>query len=154
MIWEILSIFGDLKFWIVVSVIFLISALLKKKKLASLLLMILLSVILARSIVEILKQIFKISRPCIGLDFCSLDYSFPSGHASVIFAAVTALILQKKDWRYSILLLFFASLVSLSRIMLELHRWEDVIVGSIIGIASAVFIQILYKKFIHGEAVI
>ena len=149
-IWQILSLFGDTRIWLLATIfaIILYWVMKKKRKYTGFFLKkIFPSVFLARFFVEILKQTFRIPRPCVGLEYCPSDFSFPSGHAGVIFAVATMLILKKKDERFNAFFLIFASLVDLSRLMLRVHRIEDVIVGSIIGIISAVLVQKIYKKW-------
>lgn len=148
-IWQILSLFGDTRVWVSTTIIvFILYWLMKKKRKYTgfFLKKIFPSVLLARFFVEIFKKTFRIPRPCVGLEFCPLDFSFPSGHAGVIFAVTTMIILKKKDERLAAFFLVFASLVDLSRLMLRVHRVEDVIVGSIIGIISAVLVQKIYEK--------
>lgn len=148
--WEFLSIFGSFIFWIIVTVlsviVFLFSSKRIKKKMLWFISTVLPSVILSRFITEIIKMIFKISRPCIGPE-CPITYSFPSGHATVIFAAVTVISLNYKNWRITTLMTVFAVLVALSRLMLGLHRLEDIFVGSIIGIIVAVLVRRTYENY-------
>jgi len=87
------------------------------------------------------------SRPCIGPE-CPVTYSFPSGHATVIFAAVTAISLHYKNWRVTIPMVIFAILVALSRLMLGLHRLEDVIVGSVVGLLTGILISRFLSQFL------
>jgi membrane-associated phospholipid phosphatase len=62
--------------------------------------------------------------------------SFPSGHATTVFAiAVTCSIFWPK---YRILFFTFAATVALSRLVLNAHYLSDVLAGACIGIATAV----------------
>ena len=60
------------------------------------------------------------------------DASFPSGHTSASFAAVTALILDKHFLRWPCLIL--AVLIALSRLYLYVHFPTDVAAGALLGI--------------------
>ncbi|KAH9981373.1 PAP2-domain-containing protein [Lactifluus volemus] len=78
--------------------------------------------------------------------------SFPSGHSSLSFAGLTFLSLYlagklqlfdkrghvAKVWT-SVLPLLGATLVAISRLMDYRHHWQDVVVGSALGISTAYF---------------
>ena len=150
MFWRIMTIFGSLEVWIGITVVsFIIFLITKKwrKKFAWFVLTVLPSVFLSRFITEIFKNYFKITRPCSTFPFCPSTYSFPSGHATVIFAAVTSLSLHYKDKRLGFLLYIFSGLVALSRLMLGVHRIEDVVIGSIIGIITGFLVQKVYYNY-------
>ena len=62
------------------------------------------------------------------------DYSFPSGHTAVSFAAASVLLVQKsKGWLPALLM---AGLIAFSRLYLYVHFPTDVIAGAVIGIAA------------------
>lgn len=145
MIWQILSIFGDLEFWIgasLVSLIFLFAVPKKaRKNIAWFVFLTLPAVIMSYAVVYTMKIYFKIPRPCWGLIACPSDYSFPSAHAAVIFTAVTTLVFHYKNKHLGIILFLLGCLVALSRVILGVHTFEDIIVGSIIGIIIGTLIQ-------------
>ena len=59
------------------------------------------------------------------------DFSFPSGHTTVSFAPVGAMVFKKsKLWIPSLII---ATLLGLSRLYLTVHYPTDVIVGAILG---------------------
>ncbi len=91
----------------------------------------------------VLKNIFTRPRPC---DVNTavrlliprpLGYSFPSGHTSSSFAAVTALLLsgRRRLWKAA---LAVAVLVAFSRMYLYVHYPTDILGGIVIGILSGV----------------
>jgi membrane-associated phospholipid phosphatase len=60
--------------------------------------------------------------------------SFPSGHATCAFALYLSLALIVKKKRYQLLFFIIAFIVGFSRIYLSQHFFEDVYVGSLIGV--------------------
>ena len=83
--------------------------------------------------------------------------SFPSGHASSSFAGLgfAALFMAGQLKLFDghahlerlllcLLPLIVAWLIALSRIINNRHHWDDVLVGSLIGIACAIFSYIFY----------
>ncbi len=79
------------------------------------------------------------------------ESSFPSGHASIVFAMVCFLaLLIKPKFKYLILFFILASLVSFSRIYLGQHCYRDIYIGALIGGTSTLLsfsIITKYKKF-------
>jgi membrane-associated phospholipid phosphatase len=95
----------------------------------------------------VLKEIFQHERPSIYLDrtgwigpMAVLDYnllsghgSFPSGHSMAAWALFTfTAALIRKTW-VSVLCLFLAASVSISRIYLMAHFLRDVLAGAAVG---------------------
>ncbi|KAH9001351.1 PAP2-domain-containing protein [Lactarius akahatsu] len=90
--------------------------------------------------------------------------SFPSGHSSLSFAGLTFLSLYiagklllfdsrghaPKVW-LSVLPLFGAALVAVSRTMDYRHHWQDVVAGSCLGILTAYFSYRLYYPSLSSE---
>lgn len=151
MIWQFFTMFGDIQFWVgaaLVSLVFLFTVPKRgKKHISWFVFLVLPAVIIGYMIVYGLKVFFKLSRPCIGLPFCPTTYSFPSGHATVIFAAMTVLALHYKNKSLGIFLFIFSVLVVLSRLMMGVHNIEDVIVGSLIGVVIGVLVQKANKNY-------
>ena len=63
------------------------------------------------------------------------DNSFPSGHATGVFAAMTAIYLRC-DRRWSWLAYVYAVLVAVSRIYMCVHYTTDVVVGIVVGLTA------------------
>ncbi len=112
------------------------------------------SVFLSGLLSLLVKEIFKISRP---ENMLVLEYghSFPSGHTSVMFSFCFSVIflLYKyfKDHRWyinylhSILFLSIAFLVGFTRTVLQVHRYEDIFAGIVLGfIASSLSVKLYY----------
>ena len=80
-------------------------------------------------------------------------YSFPSGHTVTAFSTclLVTYLLKNKNWGW--LLFLLAVVVGYSRMYLSQHFFEDVTVGSAVGVVLTVlwisFID--SKKFIHSE---
>lgn len=93
------------------------------------------------AVMFLLKEIFKRHRPLLPVGKTLMSYSFPSGHSvsSFIFCSVLAYLVWmlpiKKIWKYIItfLLLLFAAVIGLSRIVLNVHYATDVIAGFCFG---------------------
>ncbi|MBW7572521.1 phosphatase PAP2 family protein [Caproiciproducens faecalis] len=71
-------------------------------------------------------------------------YSFPSGHAGAAFAA--AFVLGKANRRLGIPAFALAFLIAFSRVFLFVHYPSDILAGAILGVLSAGFICLLFKK--------
>jgi undecaprenyl-diphosphatase len=69
----------------------------------------------------------------------------PSNHAANAFAFVTPFfIMFKNRMRYALVIVAF--FVGLSRVYVGVHYPSDVIVGGVIGVALAIFVNVLYTK--------
>lgn len=91
-----------------------------------------------------LKTVFMRARPCRAMEGvrllvgCGPSYSFPSGHATNIFAAMVFLSLRYRR-RYVPAFLLIAVLVSYSRVYVGVHYPLDVAGGAALGSALAFF---------------
>lgn len=63
--------------------------------------------------------------------------SFPSGHTTSAFALAAFLTIISKNKNIGFLYLFIAIIIGYSRMYLAQHFYEDVLMGSIIGVLSA-----------------
>lgn len=142
-IWGWISYFGDIAYWIGFTVAFTIVYYFldkrEKKKISWVFYQLLLSGYVTYILVLVLKIIFKIPRPCFGLPYCPSSYSFPSGHAAISFAWLTALLMRPERRKY-LFLLPIPFLVAISRIMLGVHTWIDVVGGAVLGVLVSVFV--------------
>ena len=149
--WESITILGDLEFWVGAGVIALILFFVVPKKYRKhvvwFVFLVLPAVMISYGIGYILKIIFRIPRPCVGLATCPDGFSFPSGHATVIFAATSVLMFHYKDKKLGAFFLILSVLVAVSRVMLGVHRVEDIVAGSIIGMITGVLVQKIYENY-------
>ena len=76
--------------------------------------------------------------------------SFPSGHATTIFMTVCFMVLTipPKHKIYSFLAVLIATIIAYSRVYLSQHFYEDIYVGSLIGVRVTTFV---YAFFIDLE---
>ncbi len=99
---------------------------------------------------SLLKDVFMRVRPCHVIEGarvltgCGGSYSFPSGHATNIFAALVLLSLRYR--KYTPFFLLGASLVAYSRVYVGVHYPLDVIGGAIIGAIIATAWHFADKK--------
>ncbi|HEY4063299.1 MAG TPA: phosphatase PAP2 family protein [Puia sp.] len=113
--------------------------------------------LLSALVSQILKNIFSMPRPKQFFPPGQYAYfipgvthvgfaSFPSGHSTTIFALATLLALFEKNKKWNIAYLFGAVAVGYSRIYLGQHFLGDVLMGSVIGILTAVGVYWLFAK--------
>jgi len=101
---------------------------------------------------QVIKPLVARVRPCNALSNVHLlvgcggldSYSFPSSHASNIFAAASFLGYKYK--RFAIVFFFIAVLVGYSRVYVGVHYPFDVFGGAIVGGACAWIILIIEKR--------
>ena len=75
--------------------------------------------------------------------------SFPSGHTAGAFAVWSLLAFQfNRNKTLQLVCLFIAIIVGISRIYLAQHFPQDVLFGSAIGIATAIFIEFIIENII------
>jgi membrane-associated phospholipid phosphatase len=88
----------------------------------------------------VMKNLFQRVRPCdVNTSIALLtkrptDYSFPSGHTSLSFAAASGLWFSGVLRRWRIPALVLACLISYSRLYLYLHYPTDVLAGVAVGV--------------------
>ena len=101
------------------------------------------AILIAGGAAEVLKDIVKRERPFIthpGLiipKVTETDYSFPSGHSSLAFAAATSLSIAIPKWYVIVPSYAYAGAVGYSRLYLGVHYPSDVLAGAVIGAGSS-----------------
>lgn len=63
------------------------------------------------------------------------DKSFPSGHATLAFAAATTMY-RRYGWRWGVPAYAIATVVGVARVAARKHHWWDVVAGAAIGTGS------------------
>jgi len=110
--------------------------------------------LLSALVAQILKNVFSMPRP---KQYFGAGYSyfidgvthvgfasFPSGHSTSVFALATLLAIFDGSKKWNSLYLLAAVAVGYSRIYLGQHFLGDVLVGSVIGVATAIGIHWLF----------
>ena len=131
-----------------IIIVILISFFLINKKKRKLALPLGLSIIFSYVITYLLKFVIARPRPLgISMNFLFnlADYSFPSAHAAVAFAALP--ILNKTYPKLKWLWILSASFIAFSRIYIGVHYLSDVVAGALIGYFTSIFIT----KLKHGK---
>lgn len=87
---------------------------------------------------QVLKLVYGIDRPLIDASLDATTYSFPSGHASgslALYGLMAYVLFRKKQSIFAIVLLVCLVLaVSLSRVILNVHYFSDVIGGWLVAV--------------------
>jgi undecaprenyl-diphosphatase len=98
---------------------------------------------------SVLKPLVGRMRPCNVLENvhllvgCTKAFSFPSSHATNMFAAMS--ILSFVYPRLKLVLLGIAAIVSYSRVYVGVHYPFDVVAGIMLGVTCAVIIIVVYR---------
>ncbi len=139
-------------FWILLTLILLLFKRTRKIGIAAVC-----SLILQALIIFVLKNAVMRVRPydaiegLIPLVKKLSDFSFPSGHSGASFA-VAVVCLKKLPKKYGIPLLVLACLIALSRMYVGVHYPTDVLVGTLIGIITAlVSVYFTDKYLLNGK---
>jgi len=105
--------------------------------------------------VKLFKEVFHRLRPCHNTDiqnlihmvndYCGKKYGFVSSHAANTFALAgfTSFLFRNKI--YSCLILFWATVVSYSRVYLGVHYPGDILGGMLLGIGLGILFYWLYS---------
>ncbi len=148
-VWKFITSLGDMGwFWILLSVLLLISKKTRKIGITSLL-----SLIIGTLITNVvLKNAIARVRPYEVIEGLELlvrkqaDFSFPSGHSCASFA-VAMVIFKMAPKMWGIMAVILATLIAFSRLYVGVHYPTDVIAGIIVGVFSAWAAIKLIKKY-------
>jgi membrane-associated phospholipid phosphatase len=79
--------------------------------------------------------------------FINVNNSFPSGHTTTAFACFVFLSLWSATKSYTIIWLFLAAFVALSRVYLVQHFWIDTFFGALLGSSISILVWFFAKKY-------
>ncbi len=91
---------------------------------------------------SIIKYFFPVARPVGGVSMLEAPgSSFPSLHAAMATAVAVSIFLQHR--KYGTVLILLAGMVSVARVLANVHYTLDVLVGVLIGVVAAWFIHLV-----------
>ncbi|MFH1632243.1 MAG: phosphatase PAP2 family protein [bacterium] len=141
-LWQAFSIYG---IWVFALVSFVMTQFLSWREL---IFFVFVPVSVAFTLTFIIRSIVRRPRPNMGTGYNPWlrSWSFPSAHASVSFTFATSLAMLAIEFdglvgaTFAVVALFFAGLISISRIMVGVHYFADIIAGALLGIAVAIIL--------------
>ena len=80
------------------------------------------------------------------------EFSFPSGHTTSVFALAILLALNTRDKRISLIYLITAIITGYSRIYLGQHFLTDVLMGSFLGVMTAILVHWIFAERFRSRA--
>lgn len=76
-----------------------------------------------------------------------LHGGIPSGHSAVSFSIATAISINTADPLISTLSLILATMVSHSRLLMQIHTMREVVIGALLGGVITTVVLILFRMF-------
>ena len=155
-LFDALIIFGaEYLIWVLAAALIAIlfyGLLARRTKVAGSLALVFVAAAIAWGVAQVIKYFYASPRPFLVLPDVNVLFlhgdndSFPSGHATFVFALATALYFYHRQLAY----LYFvgAVLIGLSRIIVGIHWPVDILAGYVLGGATSVMIYYLYKRFL------
>ncbi|MBR3215470.1 MAG: phosphatase PAP2 family protein [Exiguobacterium sp.] len=99
---------------------------------------------------QVLKLVYGIDRPLIDASLDVTTYSFPSGHASgslALYGLIAYVLYRKKQSRVVIFILLCLVLaVSLSRVILNVHYFSDVLGGWLVALTMIALSEWIIRR--------
>lgn len=105
------------------------------------------SVVIARGVSVGIKYLVHHPRPDAAFALIGVHdpYSFPSGHATFMFALATSVYFFDK--KMGIALYLLALLTGISRVYVGVHYWYDIVAGLLFGVVVAYAISYMIRRF-------
>lgn len=148
--------FGTSKMYLTFAVIFILLSIFKKKVMNGVYLLV--TLLTARVLLSVLKDLFERQRPSSALYF-EHGFSFPSGHAMLatsFFLSLSFIVvvlfpnLEKQKHLIKTCAIIMIFLISFSRVYLHVHYFTDILAGWLVGYAwysiSKNIFLFLYRK--------
>jgi undecaprenyl-diphosphatase len=117
------------------------------------------SALFARGVfVPAIRALFLRERPFVSGEVVQLVYhnpaenSFPSGHASVMFALAFSFFLRK-EYTLGTIYLVFAIISSASRVIVGVHFPYDIFAGALVGIAAAMLTKLIVNSWFKRKGI-
>jgi len=106
-------------------------------------------------LVEIIRKLFPRDRPFLSHEVIQLiakdtEKSFPSGHATALFAIAMAVYFYNK--KLGVILFILALINGITRVIAGVHFPSDILGGAILGIVVAWLVHLLWKNQIANYA--
>ena len=99
---------------------------------------------------QVLKLVYGIDRPLIDASLDATTYSFPSGHAAgslALYGLIAYVLYRKKQSRVVIFILLCLVLaVSLSRVILNVHYFSDVLGGWLVALTMIALSEWIIRR--------
>jgi membrane-associated phospholipid phosphatase len=104
---------------------------------------------------QLMKTGFQVPRECVVCPapdcniHCPEDFALPSGHAATIIVPFMALLISiRRRWAWPLLIVPAA--VAVSRTMLLVHTWADVVAGLAVGLVVTILVWKLVLSRLAG----
>lgn len=96
-----------------------------------------------------LKNIIAHPRPDMAVALLEPNdmYSFPSGHASFMFAL--GFLMSYVNKKAGMVILVLAIITGIARVLSGVHYWYDIVGGLVLGYIVSYSVLYLYKKYFH-----
>lgn len=162
-IWVFFTFLGQPEFWgivgLILSFIYIVVRHYGKDEFREVykraLLFLFISILVSLSVTQGLKYTFDSKRPCMVCspqdiecnEYCLSTPSFPSGHATITFAGFTSLFMIIRKRKKFIPIFIIPALTAISRVVLGVHFWQDILVGSAIGMILPFIIHEIRKEW-------
>ncbi len=158
--WYAITLLGTPEFWagfslILVGAYFLMRGYGKtNKSFRRFLIVMVPSLFIALFLTQGMKGFLAIPRPCVPCPgemcnpYCTEDFSFPSAHATTMFAMFTSAFIVSRKYKKHVMIGYIIPLmVSLSRVMLGVHALIDVVGGALIGMFAPVLVLYACRRY-------
>lgn len=158
-LWYLITLLGDLRLWIFLGLALIVFHHLtgdRHKWVRKVVVLVVLCAMVAFGLSHVFKAVFQVPRACIPCPaaacnpYCYDDFAFPSGHTTTAFAAFVPIYMLLGRRKAAVLILALPVLIAVSRVMLGVHSYADVLGGAALGASVALFFWEARRK-LHAE---